>query len=95
VPSRRESLPEALIERVHGEHARDFAGFHVGFDNYYTTHSDETRRCANEIYARLQAAGLIETRTIEQYYDPLKADVPAGPFHQGRMPEMRRARPVR
>jgi methionyl-tRNA synthetase len=23
--------PEALIERVHGEHARDFAGFHMAF----------------------------------------------------------------
>ncbi|WP_291993467.1 methionine--tRNA ligase [Candidatus Accumulibacter sp. ACC003] len=64
--------PEALIERVHGEHTRDFAGFLVGFDNYYTTHSEETRACANEIYARLQAAGLIDTRIIEQYYDPLK-----------------------
>ena len=64
--------PEALIERVHAEHTRDFAGFHVGFDNYYSTHSEETRACANEIYARLQAAGLIETRVIEQYYDPLK-----------------------
>jgi len=64
--------PEALIERVHGEHTRDFAGFHVAFDNYYTTHSEETRSCANELYARLRAASLIETRVIEQYYDPLK-----------------------
>ncbi len=31
--------PEALIGRVHDEHRRDFAVFHVGFDNYYTTHS--------------------------------------------------------
>ena len=35
--------PVALIERVHGEHARDFSGFHMAFDNYHTTHSDETR----------------------------------------------------
>ena len=33
--------PEQLIARVHGEHSRDFSGFHVGFDNYYSTHSDE------------------------------------------------------
>ena len=64
--------PEALIARVHGEHSRDFAGFHVGFDNYYSTHSEETRHYANEIYSRLKAADLIETRTIEQYYDPAK-----------------------
>ncbi|TMQ78457.1 methionine--tRNA ligase [Candidatus Accumulibacter phosphatis] len=79
--------PEALIERVHGEHARDFAGFLVGFDNYYTTHSEETRACANEIYTRLQAAGLIETRTIEQYYDPLKQMFLPDRFIKGECPK--------
>ncbi|MBU0752518.1 MAG: methionine--tRNA ligase [Gammaproteobacteria bacterium] len=64
--------PEALIRRVHGEHSRDFAGFHVAFDNYYSTHSDETRHYANDIYAKLKAAGLIEVRAIEQFYDPVK-----------------------
>ena len=64
--------PEKLIERVHAEHSRDFAGFHVAFDNYHTTHSDETRHYAEDIYARLKAAGLIEVRAIEQYYDPQK-----------------------
>jgi len=64
--------PEALIERIYAEHVRDFAGFHIGFDNYYTTHSDETRQFANDIYARLRAAGMIEARGIEQFYDPIK-----------------------
>ena len=62
--------PETLIGRVHGEHLRDFAGFHVAFDNFHSTHSPETQHYANKIYARLQAAGLIEKRSIEQYYDP-------------------------
>ncbi len=79
--------PEALIARVHEEHSRDFAGFHVAFDNYYTTHSDETRQCANEIYARLQQAGLIETRTIEQYYDPLKQMFLPDRFIKGECPK--------
>jgi len=50
--------PEALIERVYGEHTRDFAGFLVGFDNYYSTNTPETRRCAEDIYGKLKAAGL-------------------------------------
>ncbi|MFZ4537732.1 methionine--tRNA ligase [Propionivibrio sp.] len=79
--------PEALIERVHGEHSRDFAGFHVAFDNFYTTHSDETRHCANTIYARLQAAGLIEKRTIEQYYDPVKQMFLPDRFIKGECPK--------
>ena len=62
--------PEALIGRVHDEHVRDFAGFHVAFDNFHSTHSPETQHYANKIYARLQAAGLIEKRSIEQYFDP-------------------------
>ena len=42
--------PEALIARVQREHERDFAGFHVEFDQYYSTHSEETRRFAAIIY---------------------------------------------
>ncbi|PKO32327.1 MAG: methionine--tRNA ligase [Betaproteobacteria bacterium HGW-Betaproteobacteria-7] len=79
--------PEQLIERVHGEHARDFAGFGVGFDNYYTTHSPETRDCANDIYGKLKAAGLIEVRTIEQYYDPLKQLFLPDRFIKGECPK--------
>jgi methionyl-tRNA synthetase len=79
--------PEALIARVHGEHSRDFAGFGVGFDNYYSTHSDETRDCANDIYLKLRAAGLIETRTIEQYYDPVKQLFLPDRFIKGECPK--------
>ena len=79
--------PEALIERVHGEHSRDFAGFHVAFDNFYTTHSKETRDCANEIYARLKKADLIEKRTIEQYYDPVKQMFLPDRFIKGECPK--------
>ncbi len=79
--------PEQLIARVHGEHSRDFAGFNVGFDNYYSTHSDETRACADDIYLKLRAAGLIETRTIEQYYDPLKQLFLPDRFIKGECPK--------
>jgi len=64
--------PEALIARVHKEHSRDFAGFHVDFDNYHSTHSEETRFFANDIYGKLKAAGLVEVRPIEQFFDPVK-----------------------
>jgi methionyl-tRNA synthetase len=79
--------PEALIERVHGEHSRDFAGFHVAFDNFYTTHSPETQECSNTIYGRLRDAGLIEKRTIEQYYDPVKQMFLPDRFIKGECPK--------
>ncbi|MBS4017836.1 MAG: methionine--tRNA ligase [Dechloromonas sp.] len=79
--------PEQLIARVHGEHSRDFAGFLVSFDNYYSTHSPETRECANDIYGKLKAAGLIEVRSIEQYYDPVKQMFLPDRFIKGECPK--------
>jgi methionyl-tRNA synthetase len=64
--------PEELIERIHGEHATDFADFSIEFDNFYTTHSDENRELSVGIYQRLSAAGHISRRTITQAYDPEK-----------------------
>ncbi len=79
--------PEQLIERVHGEHFRDFSGFLVGFDNYHSTHSPENRECANDIYLKLKAAGLIDVRTIEQYYDPVKEMFLPDRFIKGECPK--------
>jgi hypothetical protein len=79
--------PEQLIARVHAEHSRDFAGFHVAFDNYHTTHSDETRHYSEDIYGKLKAAGLIEVRAIEQFYDPVKAMFLPDRFIKGECPK--------
>ncbi len=79
--------PEQLIARVHGEHSRDFAGFHVQFDNYHSTHSDETRFYAEDIYTKLKAAGLIDVRAVEQYYDPVKQMFLPDRFIKGTCPK--------
>ena len=79
--------PEQLIDRVHGEHSRDFAGFHIAFDNYHSTHSDETRFYAEDIYTKLKAAGLIEVRSIEQYFDPVKQMFLPDRFIKGECPK--------
>jgi len=79
--------PEQLIARVHGEHLRDFTGFHIAFDNYYTTHSEETRFYSEDIYLKLKAAGLIEVRAIEQYYDPVKEMFLPDRFIKGECPK--------
>ncbi|MBK9132538.1 MAG: methionine--tRNA ligase [Gammaproteobacteria bacterium] len=64
--------PEQLIARMQQEHLRDFTDFHIGFDNYYSTNSEENRELSQEIYRRLRQKGLIEVRPIEQFYDPVK-----------------------
>ncbi|MBN1362549.1 MAG: methionine--tRNA ligase [Sedimentisphaerales bacterium] len=60
--------PEELIERTHGEHKADFDRFGVEFDNYYTTHSPENRELSELIFNRLNAAGSIAKRDIQQTY---------------------------
>ncbi|MGL5631991.1 MAG: class I tRNA ligase family protein, partial [Azovibrio sp.] len=79
--------PEQLIAQVHTEHTQDFSGFLVQFDNYHTTHSPETREFANLIYQRLKDADLIEVRTIEQYYDPVKTMFLPDRFIKGECPK--------
>ena len=60
--------PEELIDRTHKEHAADFARFHIEFDNYYTTHSPENRELSELIFNRLNEAGSIVKRDVEQTY---------------------------
>ncbi len=79
--------PEALIARVQKEHERDFAGFHVEFDNYYTTHSPETRHYSEDIYGKLKTAGLITSRAVEQFYDPVKQMFLPDRFIKGECPK--------
>jgi len=64
--------PEALIESMARQHRADFDDFEVGFDNYYTTHSEENREFAEFIYKQLDQGGHIKRRVIEQAFDPEK-----------------------
>jgi methionyl-tRNA synthetase len=61
--------PEELIRRVGSERRADFAAFGIGFDNYYTTHSDENRRLTVRMYEALSKAGHITRRSVRQAYD--------------------------
>ncbi|HYG13504.1 MAG TPA: methionine--tRNA ligase, partial [Methylophilaceae bacterium] len=79
--------PEQLIAKVHDEHAADFAGFLVEFDNYHSTNSEENRDLASGIYKALQANGKIATKTIEQFYDPVKNMFLPDRFIKGECPK--------
>ncbi len=79
--------PEQLIARVWQEHFDDFAAFHVEFDNYGSTNSAENKQCAQDIYRTLKANGLIEVRSIEQYFDPVKNMFLPDRFIKGECPK--------
>jgi len=64
--------PRQLVERIAAERPQYLDGFHIGFDHWHSTDSPENVELSQDIYRRLRAAGLIATRTIEQFYDPVK-----------------------
>lgn len=64
--------PEQMIAQTSQEHQADFAQFLIGFDNYHSTHSEENKEFASEIYTKLDQGGYIKRKTISQLYDPEK-----------------------
>ncbi|MES2013167.1 MAG: methionine--tRNA ligase [Pseudomonadota bacterium] len=79
--------PEALIANVHHEHSADFKEFLVEFDNYYSTNAPENKELSQSIYKKLKAAGKIATKTIEQFYDPVKNMFLPDRFIKGECPK--------
>lgn len=61
--------PEQLISQVYDEHKKDFAEFHIEFDCFHSTHSDENKQLTEEFYTRMQAKNDIAVRSILQAYD--------------------------
>ena len=66
------TTPEELIAKVAESHRRDYQRFGISWDNFHTTHSDENSQLSAEIFAALTRNGFIETKTIEQFFDPVK-----------------------
>ncbi|MDY0147812.1 MAG: methionine--tRNA ligase, partial [Halothiobacillus sp.] len=79
--------PEELITRIGNSHKADFADFMIGFDIFHSTHSEENRRMASEIFKRLDARGLISRKTIKQAYDPEKQMFLPDRFIKGECPK--------
>jgi methionyl-tRNA synthetase len=61
--------PEQLIAEVAREHARDYAGFMIGHDQFHSTHTEENRRVTLDLYTKLRDAGHITRRSVRQAYD--------------------------
>ena len=71
---------------MRASHVKDFNGFGVSYDNYYTTHSEENRFYSELIYQRLKDRGLIFEQEVEQLYDPEKSLFLADRFVRGTCP---------
>jgi methionyl-tRNA synthetase len=64
--------PQAFVANIASGRKAYLDGFHISFDNWHSTDAPENHFLSQEIYRRLRDKGLIATRTIDQFYDPVK-----------------------
>ncbi len=65
--------PQEFVANIAAGRKQYLDGFHIAFDNWHSTDGEENHALSKEIYRRLRDdAKLITTRTIEQFYDPVK-----------------------
>jgi methionyl-tRNA synthetase len=65
--------PQQLVARIAATRPKHLNGFLISFDHWHSTDSPENVELSQDIYRKLKAAGLIYTRTIQQFFDPVKA----------------------
>jgi methionyl-tRNA synthetase len=64
--------PQEFVAKIAAGRKQYLDGFHISFDNWHSTDAPENHQLSQDIYRRLRDAGLITTKTIEQFYDPVK-----------------------
>ena len=78
--------PEEFIAGISQGRKRYLDGFHIEFDNWHSTHSKENTELSQDIYRKLDRAGLIYKEEIAQFYDPVKKMFLADRYIKGECP---------
>jgi len=78
--------PQELVRRIAAGRPRYLEGFHLSFDHWHSTDSPENVALSQDVYRRLKAAGLIYSRPVEQFYDPVKGMFLADRYIKGECP---------
>lgn len=79
--------PQQFVADIAAGRPQYLNGFHIGFDNWHSTDGPENHALAQQIYKDLKANDLIETRTIEQFFDPEKNMFLPDRFIKGECPK--------
>lgn len=64
--------PQQFVAEIAEGRKPYLEGFHIAFDNWHSTDAPENHELAQQVYRDLKANGLIESRSIEQFFDPQK-----------------------
>jgi methionyl-tRNA synthetase len=78
--------PEAFIDPIQKGRQAYLDGFHISHDNWHSTHSPENTELSQDIYRRLKKAGLVHTKPVEQFFDPVKGMFLADRYIKGECP---------
>jgi methionyl-tRNA synthetase len=78
--------PQQFVAELSAGRKPYLDGFHIAFDNWLTTDAPENRELVNSIYFALKNNELIDTRTIEQFFDPDKGMFLPDRFIKGECP---------
>jgi methionyl-tRNA synthetase len=78
--------PAAFVAEIAQGRKQYLDGFHIAFDNWHSTHSAENTELSQDIYRRLKKAGLVYTKPVEQYFDPMKSMFLADRYIKGECP---------
>ena len=78
--------PEVFVAEIARGRRRYLDGFHISFDNWHSTHSPENTELSQDLFRKLKAAGLIYSKPIEQFYDPVKRMFLADRYIKGECP---------
>ena len=68
--------PQQFVGEIAAGRKQYLDGFHIAFDHWHSTDSPENTELAHDIYRALRDradGSLITTRTIEQFFDPVKS----------------------
>jgi len=79
--------PQQFVAGVAATRKPMLDGFHIAFDHWHSTDAPENHALAKSIYVALREAGLIESRAIEQFFDPAKGMFLADRFVKGECPK--------
>jgi methionyl-tRNA synthetase len=64
--------PKELVARIAATRPKHLKGFHLSFDHWGSTDSPTNFALSQDIYRKLDDAGLVYTKSVEQFFDPVK-----------------------
>ncbi|MEO7057038.1 MAG: methionine--tRNA ligase, partial [Caldimonas sp.] len=78
--------PQQFVAEIAAGRRQYLDGFHISFDNWHSTDGAENHALARDIYCALRKDDLIDVKSVEQFFDPVKAMFLPDRYIQGECP---------